>query len=87
MNPSDLTLLWLLTALALAAAILRILLARKKGQPQRLFWAIQELIFPGLLLLSLVLWQAAGTDLVFPAVMLGLLEEIVCIFLRRRQSK
>ncbi len=87
MNLSDLTLLWLLTALAFAAAILRILLARKRGQPQGLFWALQELIFPALLLLSLILWQAAGIDLVFPAVMLGLLEEIVCIFLRRRQSK
>ncbi len=87
MDQTDVILLWVLTALSFIAGVLRILLARKKGQPQPLLWRLQAFLFPALLLLSLLLWQTGSADIVFPAVMLGLLEEIVCIFLRRKPQK
>lgn len=85
MNPLEVVLLWILVVLAFMAAILRIRLAAKQGSPQSLGWKIQEFIFPVLLLAAMVLYQTGTADIVFPAVMLGLLEEIVCVILRRRQ--
>lgn len=87
MNPLDVVLLWILVVLAFAAAILRIRLADKQGNPQSMGWKIQEFIFPALLLAAMVLYQTGTADIVFPAVMLGLLEEIVCVILRRRQRQ
>lgn len=87
MNTLDLALLWVLTALALLNAVMRILLARKKGKNLSAFWCVELFIFPALLGGSLVLYMTGTADVIFPAVALGLLEEIVCIFLRRKQQK
>lgn len=85
MNPFDVVLLWILVVLAFAVAVMRILLAKKQGKPLSLGWRIQEFLFPVLLLAALVLYQTGTADIVFPAVMLGLLEEIICMVLRRKQ--
>lgn len=87
MNEFDIVLLWGLTGLALLNAVMRILLARRKGTPLSAFWCVELFIFPALLGSSLVLYMTGTADVVFQAVALGLLEEIVCIFLRRRWQK
>jgi hypothetical protein len=43
-------------------------------------------VFPVLLLVALVLLET-GKDVVFELVMLGLVEELVCVFLRHRAQK
>lgn len=87
MNDIDLILLWVLMVLSFAVAVLRILLAKKKGRPNGLLWSIQEFVFPVLLLVGLVLYQTGVKDVVFQLVMVGLAEEILCVFLRRRSQK
>lgn len=84
MNEFDVVLLWILTALALANAVMRILLSKRKGTPLSAFWCVELFIFPALLGGSLALYMTGTANVVFQAVALGLLEEIVCIFLRRR---
>ena len=87
MNTFDIILLWLLAALGLINAFLRIALSKKQGAPLSRFWTCELFIFPFLIIASLVLYQTGTADVVFPLVMLGLLEEIICIFLRRRNRK
>ena len=87
MNDIDVVLLWILVVLAFAAAVLRILLAKKQGRPNNLFWSVQEFIFPVLLLVGLVLYQTGTKDVVFQLVMVGLVEEILRVILRRRRQK
>ena len=84
MNEFDVVLLWILTALALVNAVMRILLAKRKGAPLSAFWCVELFVFPALLGTALVLYQTGTMNIVFQAVALGLMEEIVCIFLRRR---
>lgn len=86
MNEFDVVLLWILTALALANAVMRILLSKRKGTPLSAFWCVELFIFPALLGGSLALYMTETANVVFQAVALGLLEEIVCIFLRRRRQ-
>lgn len=87
MNALDIILLWLLAALGLLNALLRIFLAKKQGSPLSLLWKCELFIFPALLIAALALYQFGIADVIFPLVMLGLLEEIVCIFLRRRNQR
>lgn len=87
MNTFDIMLLWLLAALGLVNAFLRIALSKKQGVPLSRFWTCELFLFPLLIAISLVLYQTGTADVVFPLVMLGLLEEIVCIILRRRKKK
>jgi hypothetical protein len=82
----DEMLLLLLVALSLLAVGLRVLLAKKQGKPVSVFWTVQELVFPVLLLVALVLLKN-GQDVVFELVMLGLVEELVFSFLRLRAQK
>ena len=84
MNEFDVVLLWILTALALVNTIMRILLSKRNGTPLSAFWCVELFVFPALLGIALLLYQTGTTNIVFEAVALGLLEEIVCIFLRRR---
>ena len=83
---NDMILLWILMVLSFVVAVLRILLAKKQGRSNSLLWSIQEFVFPVLLLVGLVLYQTGTKDVVFQLVMVGLVEEIVCIFLRRRRQ-
>lgn len=87
MKTTDIILLGLLAALAFAAAILRLRLASKQGRPLTFVWKIQGFVFPILLLVVLILYQTKTVDIVFPAVMLGLVEEVVCIWLRRKSQR
>lgn len=87
MNDFDVILLWILAALGLLNALLRIFLAKKQGNPLSLFWTLELFVFPLLLGVALVLYQTGTADVVFPLVMIGLLEEIICIFLRRKNRK
>ena len=87
MNEFDIILLWVLTGLALLNAVMRILLARRKGAPLSAFWCAELFIFPALLGISLVLYMTETADVIFPAVAFGLLEELLSIFLRRKQQK
>lgn len=87
MHDFDIALLWILAALGLLNALLRIFLAKKQGAPLSRFWTLELFVFPLLLGIALVLYQAGTADVVFPLVMLGLLEEILCIFLRRKAQK
>jgi hypothetical protein len=82
----DQTLLGILLILSLVAVVLRIRLAKKQGRPNSTFWTVQEFVFPVLLLVALVLLET-GKDVVFELVMLGLVEELVCVFLRHRAQK
>jgi hypothetical protein len=83
----DITLLWILLVLSFLAAALRVRLAKAQGHPYRLPWSLQCFLFPVLLLAALVLYLSGIADLVFQLVMLGILEEIVCIPLRRKAQK
>jgi hypothetical protein len=83
---NDEMLLLLLVVLSLVAVGLRVLLAKKQGKPVSVFWTVQELVFPVLLLAALVLLKT-GQDVVFELIMLGLVEELVFSFLRLRARK
>lgn len=87
LNMEDYILVWIITLLSFAAASLRVLLAKKQGRPNTLFWTVQGFVFPILMLLGLVLYGTGTKDILFPAVMLGLLEEIVFGIFRRRTQK
>ncbi len=87
MHTMDLVLLWILTGLGLVNAVMRILLANKQGKPLSVLWRVELFIFPALLGGALALYQLGIVDVIFQAVALVLLEEIVCIFLRRRSQR
>ncbi len=82
----DLTLLWLLEGLLLLAAVLQLVLARKRGQTLSFGAQVQPFLFPAILLAALVLFQTGTKDVVFPAVMLGLAEELAAWLIRRRKK-
>ena len=75
-----------LEVLLVVASVLQILLAEKKKQPRSLGWKLQAFVFPAMLLVGLVLYTQ-GKDYIFPLVMLGLVEELVCWGIRRKQKK
>ncbi len=82
----DRTLLAVIVILLFVSSVLRVRLADKKGRPLSFGWRVQTFVFPVMLLLALALFMA-GTDVVFQLVMLGLLEELVCWAVRRKQRK
>ena len=86
MDRTDGIILWALTALAFLAVVLRVLLAKKQGTPLSGFWLTQSFVFPVLLLVTSILFQT-GTDIVFPAVLIGVIEELVLGAIRRRKQK
>ena len=81
----DFYLMCVLEILLLVASVLQILLAEKKKQPRSLGWKVQAFVFPAMLLVGLVLYTR-GRDYIFPLVMLGLVEELVCWGIRRKQK-
>lgn len=85
MDMQDFYLMCVLEVLLLAASVLQLLLAEKKQQPRSLGWKLQAFVFPAVLLAGLILyWQ--GRDYIFQLVMLGLVEELVCWGIRRKQK-
>ena len=99
MDRTDSIWLWILTALAFLAAALRLLLAKKQGSPlPRLlakkqgsplprFWRIQSFVFPVILLAAAILFQTGTADIVFPAVLIGIAEELILGAVRKRKEK
>ena len=86
MDTLDLMALWAITALGFVAATLRIYLAIRQGGPMSPGWTVQSFVFPGLLLLGLLMYYA-GIDVILPVMVIALAEELICGFLRRRQEK
>jgi len=87
MDRTDGIILWALTALAFLAAALRLLLAKKQGSPLPRFWQIQSFVFPVILLVTAILYQTGAADIVFPAVLIGVAEELILGAVRRRKLK
>ena len=87
MDRTDGIILWALTALAFLAAALRRLLVKKQGKPLPAFWRIQSFVFPVILLVTAVLFQTGAADIVFPAVLIGVAEELILGAVRRRKLK
>ena len=84
---ADDVLSWILGALLVLAAVLQISLARKKGEPLSLGWSIQAFIFPAIWLGALGAYYFGLGDYLFPAVMLGLVEELICWAVKRKLRK
>ena len=83
MENNDILLMWLLEAMLIVAAVLQLLLEKRKGNPLTPFWILQAFFFPVLLLMALVLFMT-GRDYVFQIVMVGLVQEILFRILRRK---
>lgn len=83
MGNNDILLMWLLEAMLIFAAVLQLLLERRKGNPLSLFWVLQAFFFPILLLVALLLFMT-GRDYVFQLVTVGLVQEIIFRILRRK---
>ena len=87
MDRADSIWLWVLTALAFLAAALRLLLTKKQGAPMSGFRLVQNFVFPAILLVASVLFQTGTADIVFPAVLIGVEEELICGAVRKRKAK
>lgn len=78
---------WLLGVLLLIAAVLQICLEKKRGQPLSLGWSIQAFVFPVIWIIALLVYEFGLGDYLFPAVMLGLVEELICWAVKRKKRK
>ena len=87
MDRTDGIILWVLTALAFLAAALRLLLAKKQGTPLTGFWRAQSFVLPVILLVTAVLFQTGAADIVFPAILIGIAEELILGAVRKRRQK
>lgn len=87
MDRADSIWLWILTALAFLAAALRLLLAKKQGAPMSGFRLAQSFVFPVILLAAAILFQTGTADIVFPAVLIGIAEELILGAVRKRKEK
>lgn len=83
---ADRILSWFLAFLLLLAAVLQILLEKKRCQPLSLGWSIQAFVFPVIWIGALVIWQLGWGDYLFPAVLLGFLEELICWGIKRKKK-
>lgn len=83
---SDLVLLYILTGLLFLAAFMKLGLAAKKQEQVTVFWKVQRFIFPSLMLVVLVMFQLEIRDWVVPGIFLGILEEIIFWFIRKKSA-
>lgn len=72
--------------LLVLAACLKPKLAEKKGTPWPLAWRVQVMVFPAIYLIALALYFLRIADLILPAILLGILEEIIFFMVRKRQQ-
>ena len=86
MDRTDGIILWALAVLAFLAAVLRLRLAKKQGNPLSGFWLVQSFVFPVILLVTAILFQTGAADIVFPAVLIGVAEELILGTIRRRKQ-
>ena len=82
MNETDRILLWVLAALSVAVALLRVGLARKQEKPMGALSLAQTAV----VLVTAILYQT-GRDIVFPALIAVLAEELICSAIRRRKNR
>ena len=87
MDTFDLVLLFVIVFLGLLAAILRPVLAKKQGKPLSMFFQIQGFFFPAILLLAAILSLRGTADILFWAVLLAILEEVVFNLIRKRRER
>lgn len=83
---NDLVLLYILTGLLFLAAFMKLGLAAKKQEQVTVFWKVQRFVFPSLMLVVLVLFQLEIRDWVVPGIFLGILEEIIFWFIRKKST-
>lgn len=86
MSTSDYILLWVVVLLLFISAVLKIKLAEKKGAPYSTPWKIQIFVFPVMLLLVLILLWTGIKNWVLPGIFLGIIEEFVCHFIRKKKK-
>ena len=86
MSTSDFVLLCIVVVLLFVSAVLKIILAEKKGEPYSLGWKIQVFVFPVMLLLVLILLWAGIKNWVLPGIFLGIIEEFICHLLRKKRT-
>ncbi len=82
----DRVLMIALGILLVLAACLKPKLEEKKGTPWPLAWRVQVMVFPVLYLVALALYCLNVADLIIPAILLGILEEIIFFGVRKRQQ-
>ncbi len=83
----DLVMLWIIAAGALAAAWMRRKLAEKQGRPYPPFWAAQSLLLPLGLVVALVLYMTGIADIILPAIVVLLAQELIFGLIRRKTEK
>ncbi len=86
MTNNDILLLLILTVLLFVAAILKIKLDEVKKEPLSTFWKVQRFVFPVLMLSVLVLFYFGIADFVVQGIFLGIGEELVCWFIRKKTT-
>ena len=86
MDMADALMLGAMVVLGFATAVMRIRLGEKQNKPLRTFWKVQSFLFPVIILLALGLFLL-GIDMLFPAVLIALAEELICGYFRRREEQ
>ena len=86
MDLYDKLLLGALLVLGFLEAVMRIRLAKKQNKPLALGWKIQGFVFPAVIALAILLYFL-GIDVLFPAVLVGLGQELICGLIRKRREK
>ena len=76
-----------LGVLLVLAAFLKLQLEKKKGTPFPLIWQIQIMVFPTIYFIALMLYLLDIADLIIPAILPGILEEIIFFAVRKRQQR
>ncbi len=84
MNDGNLMLLGVLCLLLVLAAVLKIKLGEKKGEPYSMGAKIQLFIFPVLMLLAVFLYSGGHKGAVVALIFLGIIEEAVCWAIRKK---
>ena len=85
MNDNNL-LLGLLCVLLILAALLKIKLAEKKGEPYSLGSKLQLFVFPVLMLLAVFLYRLGHKGAVVVLIFVGIIEEAICWMIRKKRK-
>lgn len=83
---NDMVLLYLLTGLLFLAAFMKLALAKKKQETLTRFWLVQRFVFPVMMLVVLILFRLGIRDWLIQGIFLGILEELVFWFIRKKKS-
>ena len=86
MNDGNVLLLIVLCLLLILAAVLKIKLAEKKGEPYSLGSKLQLFVFPVLMLLAIGLYWLDHKGAVVVLIFCGIVEEAVCWAIRKKRK-